>query len=348
MEDSLSYMNAVSEAGQALNQITSLKEQAQMQFQEKQQALGGEYQLGGEITLGTAGSYLGKKVTGFLADQVKEGASNLASKVGISEETVGKALSGDITGALQQGSQELVGGGETLLNQTVSGITTQAETMLGQLSGASESVISEATQSATGILGRVSSGLENIPSLSTPTISTENSIGNIYSQGLDDLKSQMGLDDATFRDYTNVSLNESRPFSYNSPQSGGQEIEMTNFASAEPSTSAATTAAESTTASATTSAETASSAAASTGEAAGEAAGSTAGEVAGESISEGVGVAVGGEVASAVLGPIGGLVALGLGIWSFFHGEHQEASTPPPAPYVATLNPSAQFGAQLG
>jgi hypothetical protein len=335
MEDSLSYMNAVSEAGQALNQITALKEQAQMQFQEKKQALGSEYELGGEITLGTAGSYLGKKVVGFLGEKVKEGATELASKVGISEETVGKALSGDVSGAIEQGGQELVGGAETMLGQAVEGVTTTAETMVGQLTSAGESIISEATQAGTGILGRVSSGLENIPSLSTSSITPETSISDIYSQGLEDLKSQMGIDDATFRNYTNVSLNETRPFSYNTPQSGGSEVEMTDFASAEPSTTAIT------------SAETASSVTATTGEAIGETAGETAGEIAGETVGEVAGATIGGDVASAVLGPIGGLVALGLGIWSFFHGEHQEQSTPPPAPFIATLNPSAQFGAQL-
>jgi len=37
MEDSLSYMNAVSEASQALNQVNALKEQADMIFQEKKE-----------------------------------------------------------------------------------------------------------------------------------------------------------------------------------------------------------------------------------------------------------------------------------------------------------------------
>jgi hypothetical protein len=334
MEDSLSYMNAVSEAGQALNQVTALKEQALMQFQEKKQALGSEYQLGGEITLGTAGSYLGKKVLGFIGEKVKEGATDLASKVGISEETVSKGLSGDISGALEQGAGELVGGAETMLGQTVEGITTQAETMVGQLTSAGESIISEATQAGTGILGRVSSGLENIPSLSAPSISTESSISDIYSQGLDDLKSQMGIDDATFRDYTNISLNESRPFSYNNPQSGGGEIEMTNLA-AEPSTTITSTAEGAT-------------AAETGGATAAETTGTSVAETVGESVGEGVAAEVGGDVASAVLGPIGALVSIGLGIWSFFHGEHEEQSTPPPAPFVASLNPSAQFGAQLG
>jgi cell division septum initiation protein DivIVA len=335
MEDSLSYMNAVSEAGQALNQITALKEAAQMQFEEKKQAIGSEYQLGGEIGLTAAGGYLGKKALGFISEQVKEGASQLASKVGISEETVGKALSGDVSGAIEQGGQELVAGAQSMIGQAVEGVTTTAESMVGQLSSAAESVISEATQAGTGILGRVSSGLENIPSLSTPSISSDSSIGDIYSQGLDDLKSQMGIDDASFRDYTNISLNESRSFSYNTPQSGGGEVEMTDFA-AQPTEAAG-------------SAEAATSEAVSTAAApAAESAGADVAETVGESVGESVAAEVGGDVASAVLGPIGGLVALGLGLWSFFHGEHEEQSTPPPAPFVAALNPSAQFGAQMG
>jgi hypothetical protein len=337
MEDSLSYLNAVSEAGQALNQVTALKEQAQMQFEEKKQALGGEYQLGGEIGLTAAGGYLGKKALGFISEQVKEGASQLASKVGISEETVGKALSGDVSGAIEQGGQELVAGAQSMIGQAVEGVTTTAESMVGQLTSAGESVISEATQAGTGILGRVSSGLENIPSLSTPSISSDSSIGDIYTQGLEDLKSQMGIDDASFRDYTNISLNESRPFSYNTPQSGGGEVEMTDFA-AQPTEAAG-------------SAEAATSEAVSTAAEAAPAAESAGADVAttvGESVGESVAAEVGSDVASAVLGPIGGLVALGLGLWSFFHGEHEEQSTPPPAPFVAALNPSAQFGAQMG
>jgi hypothetical protein len=336
MEDSLSYLNAVSEAGQALNQVTALKEAAQLQFDEKKQALGGEYQLAGEISLPAAAGYLGKKAIGLISDQVKEGASQLASKVGISEETISRGLSGDISGALEQGGQELVGGAETMLGQAVSGVTTTAESMVGQLSSAAESVISEATQAGTGILGRVSSGLENIPSLSTPSISSDSSIGDIYTQGLEDLKSQMGIDDATFRDYTNISLNESRPFSYNTPQSGGGEVEMTDFA-AQPAAAGSSEAATSEAVS--TAAEAAAPAA--------ESAGADVAETVGESVGESVAAEVGGDVASAVLGPIGGLVALGLGIWSFFHGEHEEEQAPAPV-FTATLNPSAQFGAQMG
>jgi len=323
MEDSLSYLNAVSEAGQALNQVTALKEAAQMQFEQKKQALGSEYQLGGEISLTAAGGYLGKKALGFISDQVKEGASQLASKVGISEETVGKALSGDISGAIQQGGQEITQAASEAASEVASNLVSGAESMIDQ--------------AGTGILGRVSSGLENIPSLSTPSISSDSSIGDIYTQGLEDLKSQMGIDDATFRDYTNISLNESRPFSYNTPQSGGGEVEMTDFA-AQPAAAGSSEAATS---------EAVSTAAEAVAPAA-ESAGADVATTVGESVGESVAAEVGGDVASAVLGPIGGLVALGLGIWSFFHGEHEESSAPPPPVFTATLNPSAQFGAQMG
>lgn len=335
MEDSLSYLNAVSQASSALNQITALKEQAQMALEQKEEASAEPFKLGGEISFTTAGAYLGKKALGYISEKLGTTVSDVASKVGISEETVGKALSGDISGAIEQGGQELAGGAESMIGQAISGVTTTAETMAGQLASAGESVISEATQSVTGILGRVSSGLENMPSLNVPSITPETSISDVYSQGLDDLRSQMGIDEASFREYTNVSLNEARPFSFNNVESGGQEIEMNDIASQVQPTSGV---AEATTAEAT--------AEATTAETAGSSVGESVGTSVGEAVAETAGAEVGADVASAVLGPIGGLIALGLGLWSFFHGEHEETAPTPPPVYVANLNPSSQFGAE--
>ncbi len=333
MEDSLSYLNAVGEASAALNQITALKEQAQIALQQKGEEAAEPFKLGGEISFTTAGAYLGKKALGYVSEKLGTTVSDVASKVGISEETVGRALSGDISGAIEQGGQELVAGAESMIGQTVEGITTTAETMAGQLVSAGESVISEATQVGTGILGRVSSGLENIPSLNVPSISPETNISDIYTQGLEDLRSQMGIDEASFRDYINVSLDESKQFSYNNVESGGQEVEMTDF-SAQSSSGVAS--GESV------SADVGESVSADVGESIGQSIGETIGETVGETVAE----TVGGDVASAVLGPIGGLVALGLGLWSFFHGEHDEEQATPAPVYTAMLNPSSQFGAQ--
>lgn len=332
MEDSLNYMNAVSEAGQALNQITALREQAAMQFQAKKEQLGQELELPSEITLTAAGGYLGKKALGYISEKFGSTISEAAGKVGISEETVGKALSGDISGAIEQAGGELVGGAQTMIGQALEGVTTTAESMVGQLSTAAESVISEATQTASGVLGRAASGLENIQSITPSSIMPNIDIGNIYNQGLEDLRAQAGIDEASFREYTNVSLENSRPFSFNNPEPS--EIEMTDFSSiGTPVTSTAaettaTTAEEATSAAATTTAETA-------GEA-GAAAAETVGEVAG---AEAAGAALD---ATGVLAPLGALVGLVGGIVGFFEGHHQEAETMPEAP-TPILNPSAQF-----
>lgn len=349
MEDSLTYLNAVSEASQAMNTVTALKEQAQAQYQQGKERIGSEFELGGEIGVGTLGSYLAKKAGGFISEKLGGTVGDLAGKVGISEETVGKALSGDISGALESGTQEvtafggdLVAGAQSLIGGTLEGVTTTAQTMAGSLLSQGESVISEATQSATGILGRVSSGLDNLPSLSTISINPESSLNSIYSQGLNDLKAQMGIDDETFRNYTDISLNESRQFSYNNPMgNAGQEIEMTDFA-AQPY--------ESTSTIGSVGSEVTQEVSTAAGELGAEAGGATTEAV--TSATEAVGTVAAeavGEVAATTaldfLGPIGALAGLGLGLWSFFHGEHEEAATPPPAPYVAALNPSAQFGA---
>lgn len=321
MEDSLNYMNAVSEASQALNQVMSLKEEANMRFEEKKQQLGQELELPSEISLTTAGSYLGKKVLGFVAEKLEPTITEAAGKIGISEETVGRALSGDISGALEQGVSEVVTTGQTMLGQAVEGVVSTAETMAGQLSSAAESVISEATQSATGILGRVSSALDNVPSLSVPSVNIEGTIGEMYNQGLEDLRAQAGIDEAAYREFGNVSLNDIRPQSFNDPTAAGSEIEMTDFSSIGTTTEAATTGAE----------------AATTGAA-----------EAGAGVAEAVGEVAGAEAAGAaldatgILAPLGALVGFIGGIVGFFEGHKAEAEAPP---VVATpiLNPASQF-----
>lgn len=324
MEDSLNYMNAVSEAGQSLNQITALKQEAAMRFEEKRQELGQELELPSEISITTAGGYLGKKILGMVAEKIEPTITEAAGKIGISEDTIARALGGDISGALEQGAGEVLETGQMMLGGTIEGAITTAETMAGQLTSAAESVISEATQAATGILGRVSSGLSDIPSLSVPSISTELSVSDIYSQGLEDLRAQTGMEESMFREYGNVSLNEMKPQTFNDTNAAGSEIEMTDFSSI--GTPAAETAAATETVA--TTAETA-------GEA-GAVAAETVGEVAG---AEAAGAALD---ATGILAPLGALVGFIGGIVGFFEGHHKESEAPP---IVATpiLNPATQF-----
>lgn len=313
MEDSLNYMNAVSQASQALNQVTALRQEAEMQFQQKKEQFGQALELPSEISFTTGAGYLGKKVLGYVSEKFGSTITDVASKAGISEETVGKALSGDITGALEQGAQEV--------SQTVAGAV---ESAVGQAQGMVGGVVEGAIEEGTGILGKISSGLENIPSINIPSISTEDSIGNMFNQGLEDLRAQSGIDEASFREYTNVSLDDLKSFSYNSPPAPA-EVEMTDFSTiGTPSTTAE--------------------AGVEAAETGGEVAAETTGEVAAEVTGEVAGAeAVGaGLDATGILAPLGALVGVIGGIVGFFEGRKEESET---MPVVATpiLNPASQF-----
>ena len=289
-----------------------------MQFQQKKEQLGQELELPSEITLTTAGSYLGKKFLGYVGEKFGSTISDVAGKVGISEETVGKALSGDISGALEQGAQEV----SSAVSGAVESAVGQAQEMVGGL-----------VEEGTGILGRISGALENIPTITPSSIIPEVDIGNMYSQGLEDLRAQAGIDEATFRDYTNISLENSRPFSFNTPQP--TEIEMTDFSNiGTPTTTGASESIGATTAEAST-AE-AVSTAGTAGEAGAIATAETVGEVAGaEAVGAGLDV-------TGILAPVGALVGLIGGIVGFFEGHHQEAETMTEAP-TPILNSSSQF-----
>lgn len=320
MEDSLNYMNAVSEATQALNQVSALRQEAEMQFQQKKEQLGQELQLPSEISITTAGGYLGKKILGAVSEKFGSTISDVASKAGISEDTVGRALSGDISGALEQGAGEV--------SQMAGGLVSGA---IGQ----AESAISGAIGQAEGVIGSISGGLENISTLNIPSITPEIDVGNMYSQGLEDLKSQMGIDDNMFREYTNVSLNDIKPFSFNSPTQAGEDVEMTDFSSIEtpastgPAEALGTSTVESSTAEASTVGETA-------GEAGIEAGVETGAEVAG---AEAIGA---GLDATGILAPVGAVVGLIGGLVGFFEGRKEETETMPIVP-TPILNPSSQF-----
>jgi len=295
MEDSLSYMNAVSEASQALNQVNALKEQADMIFQEKKETLGSEIELPAEISITGFGGFLGKKALGFVTEKIGEAVKPL----GISEDTVGRAMSGDISGALEQGATEIQPAVESAISEVLP-----------------EEMISEGV----GILGRVSSGLENIGSIDLPSISPELDIGGIYTQGLEDLKAQMGFSDTEFSQYTNVSLNDIKMPTFNDASNAGADVEMTDFStigSSEVSSGASAVA-------------------------------DTVGETVGTTVAETVGEVAGAEAAGAaldatgVLAPIGALVGLIGGLVGFFEGKKTEEETAPAMP-TPILNPSSQF-----
>ena len=338
-------MNAVSQASSALNQLNVLKEQGDMQFEQKQQQVGQEIEIPSELSLTAGASFLGKKLIGAVAEKVSSSVSNIASKVGISEETIAKAASGDIQGALEQGAQEV----GTTISNTISGAAGEAGTAVSEavsslagsagateggltsaLSSLSEGGVSNIASSlssqfgelSSGIVGRVAGIANNLPSIAAPTINIE-SAANMYSQGLEDVQSQ---------------------FSFNSVPSApaGAEIEMqnvTDFASAAPTDAADVADA----AQAVSEATAAASAEASAGASAVEAAVSgvaTAGEAAaGVAGAEAAGA---GLDATGILAPLGALVGLIGGIVGIFEGSKQETETPTET-FMPTLNPSSQF-----
>jgi hypothetical protein len=100
MEDYLNYMNSVSESESVLNQVNAIKEsvvnQADIKEEEKDQLKEQITGIPSELLISSAGAYLGKKAISYVA-----------SKIGVSEDTVGKFVSGDIEGGLKQGLGEV-------------------------------------------------------------------------------------------------------------------------------------------------------------------------------------------------------------------------------------------------
>jgi hypothetical protein len=100
MEDYLNYMNSVSESESVLNQVNSLREnivnQADLKAEDKDQFKQEITGIPSELLISTAGAYLGKKALSYVA-----------SKIGVSDDTVSKFVSGDIEGGLKQGLGEV-------------------------------------------------------------------------------------------------------------------------------------------------------------------------------------------------------------------------------------------------
>jgi hypothetical protein len=100
MEDYLNYMNSVSESESVLNQVNAIKEsvvnQADIKEEEKDQIKEQITGIPSELLISSAGAYLGKKAVSYVA-----------SKIGVSEDTVSKFVSGDIEGGLKQGLGEV-------------------------------------------------------------------------------------------------------------------------------------------------------------------------------------------------------------------------------------------------
>ena len=107
MEDYLNYMNSVSESESLSNQVNALKEnlinqgdealsQADINDESKDQLKENILGLPSELAISTAGTFLAKKAFSYVS-----------SKIGVSEDTVSKFVSGDIEGGLKQGLGEL-------------------------------------------------------------------------------------------------------------------------------------------------------------------------------------------------------------------------------------------------
>jgi hypothetical protein len=107
MEDYLNYMNSVSESESILNQVSAVKEnaisqanealnQADITAENKDQLKENILGLPSEIAISAAGTFLAKKAFSYVS-----------SKIGVSEDTVSKFVSGDIEGGLKQGLGEL-------------------------------------------------------------------------------------------------------------------------------------------------------------------------------------------------------------------------------------------------
>ena len=107
MEDYLNYMNSVSESESILNQVSSIKEniinqgqealnQADISAENKDQLKENILGIPSELAISTAGTFLAKKAFSYVS-----------SKLGVSEDTVSKFVSGDIEGGLKQGLGEL-------------------------------------------------------------------------------------------------------------------------------------------------------------------------------------------------------------------------------------------------
>jgi hypothetical protein len=100
MEDYLNYMNSVSESEGVLNQVNAIRENIVNQADEKVEAKDNLKEeitgIPSEMLISTAGAYLGKKALSYVA-----------SKLGVSEDTVSKVASGDIEGGLKQGLGEV-------------------------------------------------------------------------------------------------------------------------------------------------------------------------------------------------------------------------------------------------
>lgn len=374
MEDSLSYMNAVGESSSVLNQITALKEQAAMKFQESKQTEGQEIEIPSDLALTTIGGVVIKKVVSAVAEKLGSSVSNIASKVGISEDTVSKALSGDVQGALEQGSQEVGQAATNLLGnvgETITGAISGATGEAGAIAGGVEGAVS----SATGEAGAIAGGLEGaVSNITTSIAGSAGSIGSSLGSSFGGLSDQVAslasgivgrastvLENVpslmspttTAESLSNVyeqGLQDVQAqFGFTGSAStsttvAGSEVEMQDVLSF-PSTAAESTAAETaaTTAdaadvAATTAAEAASGAAAAADAAAGVATGvATAAEVGGAVAGEAAGIAV-----SSVLGPLGLLAGLIGGIVGAIEGTKQSSETAP-TPYVPLLNPSSQF-----
>ena len=352
----MNYLSALNETGGIMNQVASAREMVDQQVEEKKQ----EYGIPSEMIAETAGIYLGKKVLGMVAEKFGGDVANVASKVGISTETTGKLLSGDVEGAVQGAVEDiqanvggLVSGAVEQATSAVSGLVSGGlgegvagaisgglgEAVSGAISGGLGEAVSGAVSgliaegssalsgafgglvsNASGIVGELASNVSGV--IANP-ISIEESANALYEGTMSDLASQAEMEAGSLRNFGNVGMGSN--VANDTSQVG--DVELTDFSTVGSDVAETGTAVASGTA-------------VETGTAVAEAgatAGAEAGAITGEAVAGGLEAVAGGLSTTGILAPLAGILGLIGGLVGIFE-EHKSA----PAPIIPVLNPSSQ------
>jgi hypothetical protein len=354
MEDYMNYLSALNETGGIMNQVASAREMVDQQVEEKKQ----EYGIPSEMIAETAGIYLGKKVLGMVAEKFGDQVANVASKVGISTETTGKLLSGDVEGAVQGAVEDIQANVGGLVSGAVEQATSAVSGGLGEgvagaisgglgeavsgavsgglgeaVSGAVSGLIAEGSSAlsgafgglvsnATGIVGELASNVSNV--VANP-INIEESANALYEGTMSDLASQAEMEAGALRNFGNVSMGSN--VANDTSQVG--DVELTDFSTVGSDVTGTAVASG-------TAVETGT-AVAEVGATVGATAGAEAGAITGEAVAGGLEAVAGGLSATGILAPLAGILGLIGGLVGIFE-EHKSA----PAPFIPVLNPSSQ------
>ena len=364
----MNYLSALNETGGIMNQVASAREMVDQQVEEKKQ----EYGIPSEMIAETAGIYLGKKVLGMVAEKFGGDVANVASKVGISTETTGKLLSGDVEGAVQGAVEDiqanvggLVSGAVEQATSAVSGLVSGGlgEAVSGAISGGLGEGVAGAISGGLGeaVSGAISGGLGEAVSGAVSGLIAEGSsalsgaFGGLVSNAsgiVGELASNVSGVIAN-----PISIEESANALYEGTMSDlASQAEMEagslrNFGNVGMGSNVANDTSQvgdveltdfSTVGSdvAETGTAVASGTAVETGTAVAEAgatAGAEAGAITGEAVAGGLEAVAGGLSTTGILAPLAGILGLIGGLVGIFE-EHKSA----PAPIIPVLNPSSQ------